>query len=149
MEWGRFSNQRGRRGEVRIVADEIKVLLIEDDAAAAEMYRIRLVADGYTVVVAEDGEQGLDLAVSQAPDFIYLDIRLPKIDGFEVLERLRAGPETAGIPVIILTNFGDPEFKERGLKLGALEFLVKADTTPSSLSQTVERVTTPRALPSA
>jgi DNA-binding response OmpR family regulator len=132
-----------------IVADEIKVLLIEDDDAAAEMYRLRLVSDGYTVVLARDGEEGLEMAGAEAPDFIYLDIRLPRIDGFEVLERLRANPETAAIPVIILTNFGEPEFRERGLKLGALEFLVKADTTPSSLSATVERVTGPRALPSA
>jgi DNA-binding response OmpR family regulator len=131
------------------VGDDIKVLLIEDDSAAAEMYRLRLVADGYTVVVAADGEQGLEMAGAELPDFIYLDIRLPKIDGFEVLERLRANPETAGIPVIILSNFGEPEFRERGLKLGALEFLVKSDTTPSNLSETVERVTTPRALPSA
>jgi DNA-binding response OmpR family regulator len=131
------------------VGDDIKVLMIEDDSAAAEMYRLRLVADGYTVVVAEDGEQGLEMAGAELPDFIYLDIRLPKIDGFEVLERLRADPETAGIPVIILSNFGEPEFRERGLKLGALEFLVKSDTTPSNLSETVERVTAPRALPSA
>lgn len=131
------------------MGDDIKVLLIEDDSAAAEMYRLRLVADGYTVVVAEDGEQGLEMAGAELPDFIYLDIRLPKIDGFEVLERLRADPETADIPVIILSNFGEPEFRERGLKLGALEFLVKSDTTPSNLSETVERVTTPRALPSA
>jgi DNA-binding response OmpR family regulator len=130
------------------VGDDIKVLLIEDDSAAAEMYRLRLVADGYTVVVAEDGERGLEMAGAELPDFIYLDIRLPKIDGFEVLERLRADPETAGIPVIILSNFGEPEFRERGLKLGALEFLVKSDTTPSNLSEVVERVTTPRALPS-
>jgi DNA-binding response OmpR family regulator len=131
------------------VGDDIKVLLIEDDSAAAEMYRLRLVSDGYTVVVAEDGEQGLEMAGSELPDFIYLDIRLPRIDGFEVLERLRANPETAGIPVIILSNFGEPEFRDRGLKLGALEFLVKSDTTPSRLSETVERVTGPRALPSA
>jgi DNA-binding response OmpR family regulator len=131
------------------VGDDIKVLLIEDDSAAAEMYRLRLVADGYTVIVAEDGERGLEMAGAELPDFIYLDIRLPKIDGFEVLERLRADPETAGIPVIILSNFGEPEFRERGLKLGALEFLVKSDTTPSNLSEVVERVTTPRALPSA
>lgn len=131
------------------MGDDIKVLLIEDDIAAAEMYRLRLVSDGYTVVVAEDGEQGLEMAGSELPDFIYLDIRLPRIDGFEVLERLRANPETAGIPVIILSNFGEPEFRDRGLKLGALEFLVKSDTTPSRLSETVERVTGPRALPSA
>jgi two-component system cell cycle response regulator len=131
------------------VGDEIKVLLIEDDNAAAEMYRLRLVSDGYTVLIAEDGEQGLELASSEAPDFIYLDIRLPKIDGFEVLERLRAQPATAGIPIIILTNFGEPEFRERGLSLGALEFLVKADTTPSRLSAAVEQAIGPRALPSA
>lgn len=131
------------------MAGEIRVLLIEDDDAAAEMYKLRLASDGYTVVVAKDGEQSLEMAGSEAPDFIYLDIRLPRIDGFEVLERLRANPETAAIPVIILTNFGEPEFRERGLKLGALEFLVKADTNPSSPSATVERVTGPRALPSS
>jgi CheY-like chemotaxis protein len=131
------------------VEDEIKVLLIEDDGAAVEMYRLRLVSDGYIVVVAEDGEQGLEMASSEAPDFIYLDIRLPKIDGFEVLECLRSNPDTAAIPVIILTNFGEPEFRERGLKLGALEFLVKADTTPSRLSAAVEQATGSRAVPSA
>jgi two-component system, cell cycle response regulator len=131
------------------VEDTVKVLLIEDDEAAAEMYRLRLIADGYSVAVAEDGEQGLEMARSAAPDFIYLDIRLPKIDGFEVLVRLRNDPRTASIPVIILSNFGEPELRERGLQLGALEFLVKADTTPSRLSDTVERVTGPRALPSA
>jgi DNA-binding response OmpR family regulator len=131
------------------VEDTVRVLLIEDDETAAEMYRLRLVADGYSVAVAEDGEQGLEMAASASPDFIYLDIRLPKIDGFEVLERLRGDPNTATIPVIILSNFGEPELRERGLRLGALEFLVKADTTPSHLSDTVERVTGPRALPSA
>ncbi len=129
--------------------DEVKVLLIEDDDAASEMYRLRLVADGYSVVVAQDGDQGLAMATAESPDFIYLDLRLPRLDGFEVLDRLRSNPETASIPVIILSNFGEPELRERGLKLGALEFLVKADTTPSHLSDTVERLTGPRALPSA
>lgn len=129
--------------------DNVKVLLIEDDEAAAEMYRLQLVADGYLVVVARDGEQGLEMAAAESPDFIYLDLRLPKIDGFEVLERLRGDRKTASIPVIILSNFGEPELRERGLKLGALEFLVKADTTPSHLSDTVSRMTGPRALPSA
>src|ERR1700722_8674633 len=135
-------------GRLRILEDDVKVLLIEDDDAAAEMYRLRLIADGYAVVVADDGEKGLAMAIAERPDFIYLDLRLPRIDGFEVLQRLRTAPETAGIPVIILSNFGEPELRERGLKLGALEFLVKADTTPSRLSETVNRVTAPKALPS-
>src|SRR5579864_9619041 len=128
----------------RLVEDDVKVLLIEDDAAAAEMYRLRLAADGYTVVIGRDGDEGLRMASDEAPDFIYLDLRLPGLDGFEVLERLRADPATTHIPVIILSNYGEPELRERGLKLGALEFLVKADTTPAQLSTRVERNTGPR-----
>jgi len=121
------------------VDEDVRVLLIEDDAAAAEMYRLRLAADGYSVVVGRDGEEGLRMAADEAPDFIYLDLRLPGLDGFEVLERLRADPATTHIPVIILSNYGEPELRERGLKLGALEFLVKADTTPAQLSTKVGR----------
>jgi CheY-like chemotaxis protein len=124
----------------------VKVLLIEDDEFAAEMYRLRLTGDGYEVVVARDGQEGLDLASSVMPDFVYLDIRLPVLDGFEVLERLRANPATAHIPVIIVSNYGEEEVRERGLQLGALEFLVKSDTTPARLSGSVERVTGPRSL---
>jgi two-component system phosphate regulon response regulator PhoB len=118
--------------------ETIKVLVIEDDPSVAEMYRVRLETDGYDVVVGGEGEEGLHLAMSEAPDFIYLDLRLPKLDGFEVLERLRAAPATAQIPVIILNNYGDPETRERGLKFGALDFLVKADTTPGELAARVE-----------
>jgi two-component system, cell cycle response regulator len=132
-----------------LVDEDVKVLLIEDDAAAAEMYRLRLAADGYTVVIGRDGEEGLRMASDEAPDFIYLDLRLPGLDGFEVLERLRAEPATMHIPVIILTNYGEPELRERGLKLGALEFLVKADTTPAQLSTKVEQSRGSQALPSA
>src|SRR5271165_4439191 len=80
--------------EEQFVDDDVKVLLIEDDVAAAEMYRLRLVADGYSVVIARDGQEGLRMATDEAPDFIYLDLRLPGLDGFEVLERLRAGAAT-------------------------------------------------------
>jgi CheY-like chemotaxis protein len=134
--------------EERVLEDDVKVLLIEDDVATAEMYRLRLVADGYSVVTASDGQDGLRMAADHQPDFIYLDLRLPALDGFEVLEQLRGSEVTMHIPVIILTNYGEPELRERGMKLGALEFLVKAETTPAQLSQSVERATGPRALPS-
>ena len=87
--------------------ESVKVLVIEDDAEAAEMYRLRLSEDGYEVVIGSDGAEGLRLAREEAPDFIYLDLRLPVLDGFEVLEQLRATPATAHIPVIILSNYGD------------------------------------------
>jgi DNA-binding response OmpR family regulator len=119
-------------------ADEdtvIDVLLIEDDRDTLDMYRTKLELDGYRVHVALDGASGLERAREVRPDIIFLDVRLPGKDGFEVLQELRADSATAETPVIILSNFGEKELVERGLKLGALEFLVKAQTSPLSLSE--------------
>src|SRR5205807_6368929 len=107
---------------------------IEDDPAVLEMYRMKLSLDGYRVNVAVDGEEGLAKAMELKPDIIFLDIRLPKKDGFEVLQALRQNPDTAQIPVIMLSNYGEKELVARGLKLGAHEFLIQASTTPSSSS---------------
>lgn len=117
--------------------EEVSVLFIEDDAAVAEMYRLKLELDGYTVTIAPDGEQGLKLAREEPPDIVFLDIRLPHMDGFSVLEALRVEKTLATIPVIILSNYGEAELVERGLKLGALDYLIKAETTPSTLSRGV------------
>jgi CheY-like chemotaxis protein len=113
----------------------LTVLLVEDDEATSTMYTTRLEADGYSVIVASNGESGVARALADQPDLIYLDLRMPGLDGFEVLERLRADPQTAAIPVIILTNYSEPELQHRGFQLGALEFLVKTETTPAQLSQ--------------
>lgn len=111
-----------------------KVLLIEDDEAIAEMYRVALVAAGRVVVIARDGEEGLRMASDEEPDFIVLDVRLPRLGGLDLLSGLRANPQTRDLPVIILSNVGDTEMLERGSDLGALEFMIKAQTTPSQLS---------------
>jgi len=116
-------------------SEVIDVLLIEDDPAVLEMYRTKLALDGYRVNLATDGEEGLAKAMEMRPDIIFLDIRLPKKDGFEVLAELRQNPDTASIPVIMLSNYGEKELVDRGLKLGAHEFLIKAHTTPGSLSE--------------
>lgn len=116
-------------------SEVINVLLIEDDPAVLEMYRMKLSLDGYHVSVASDGDEGLTRATDELPDIIFLDIRLPKRDGFEVLQALRENPDTATIPVVMLSNYGEKELVERGLRLGAHEFLIKAHTTPSSLSE--------------
>jgi DNA-binding response OmpR family regulator len=99
------------------------------------MYRMKLSLDGYRVSTAEDGDEGLQKAAELLPDIIFLDIRLPKKDGFEVLQALRQNAATATIPVIILSNYGEKELVDRGLTLGAHEFLIKAHTTPTSLSE--------------
>jgi CheY-like chemotaxis protein len=118
--------------------EEVRVLFIEDDPAVAEMYKLKLELDGYTVTVANDGEEGLQMANQSPPDIIFLDTRLPKMDGFAVLERLRSAERTRDIPVIILSNYGERELVDRGLKLGALEYLIKSQTTPANLSRGVE-----------
>ena len=116
----------------------IDVLLIEDDPETLDMYKLKLERDGYRVNVAYDGEEGVRRATELTPDIIFLDIRLPKKDGFAVLEELRNQESTSDIPVIILSNYGEKELVERGMKLGAMEFLVKAQTSPIVLSEGID-----------
>ena len=119
-------------------SDDIRVLFVEDDPTVAQMYRLKLELDGYQVIMAKDGEEGLRLASQIHPDIVFLDIRLPKVDGFAVLEGIRNCERTRNVPVVILSNYGEQELVERGLKLGALEYLIKSQTTPANLSRGVE-----------
>jgi DNA-binding response OmpR family regulator len=119
--------------------DEVlTVLLVEDDLGILEMYELKLTLDGYRVVTAADGDEGIALARAVKPDIIFLDVRLPKKDGFEVLTELRADPTTADIPVIILSNYGDEELVDRGLRLGAKEYLLKMNVTPAHIAHGID-----------
>jgi DNA-binding response OmpR family regulator len=113
---------------------DLRVLFVEDDPAIAAMYRLKLEADGYVVTVAADGETGVRLATTTRPDLIFLDIRLPKLDGLMVLERLRACESTSSIPVVILSNYSEDDLVKRGLSMGAMEYLVKAEVTPTNVA---------------
>jgi DNA-binding response OmpR family regulator len=113
----------------------INVVLIEDDPDYAELYRLRLQQDGHRVLVATDGEAGLELVRGTMPDLVYLDWRMPKLDGFDVLSALRSDPNTAHLPVIVLSNYNEPELRQHGVELGVLQWVVKADITPSLLAQ--------------
>ena len=118
--------------------DEVNVLFVEDDPSVAQMYKLKLELDGYQVQIATDGEAALQMATQAPPDIIFLDIRLPKLDGLAVLEALRADERTRQVPVVILSNYSERELVERGLKLGALEYLIKSQTTPAKLTAGVE-----------
>lgn len=118
-------------------ADEITVLLIEDDRTFADMYRFRLEMDGYKVIEAHDGREALEVAAKAHPDLIFLDIKLPHLDGLSVLEALRADPATRSTPVVILSSYGEDDIRERGLMLGALEYLIKSHVVPDEVSQAI------------
>ena len=114
--------------------EDVRVLFVEDDPAVAHMYKLKLELDGYAVDVAGDGVQAVEMAMGNPPDLIFLDIRLPKMDGLGVLEALRKDERTCRVPVVILSNYSEHELVDRGLRLGALEYLVKSQTTPARVA---------------
>ena len=118
--------------------DKIRVLLIEDEEEVAELYKIKLTLDGYEVLVATSGQEGLDKALKEKPELIFLDIKMPEMDGFEVLKQLRESPKTEGTPIIILSNFDEEDLIEKGLTLGANEYLIKSQFTPEDISEKVK-----------
>ncbi len=119
---------------------ETKILFVEDDPSVAAMYRMKFELDGYVVDVADDGLTALEKARSMLPDLIFLDIRLPKLDGIGFLEALRNDAWTRDLRVVILSNWNEPELVERGASLGALDHLIKSQTTPASLSRKLKEL---------
>jgi CheY-like chemotaxis protein len=114
-------------------------LLVDDDADVASMYELQLSTHGFDVIRAHSGKEAIDRASTEAPDLIYLDLGLPEMHGLDVLEELRADAHTADIPVVILTNYSEPELVERGRQLGAHDFLIKAHTPPAVLAETTRK----------
>jgi|ERR1051325_2169541 CheY-like chemotaxis protein len=115
------------------------VLVVEDESIVADIYRLVLERGGYQVVLAVDGVDGLEKASTSPPDFIFLDIRMPRMDGIEVLRALAAREGTKQVPVVMLSNFDDPALVHESLALGAKQYLVKAGMNPSELPAIVAR----------
>ncbi len=109
------------------------ILVVEDDQFLAEMYATKLGIEGFEVEVASDGQQALDMLGARVPDLVILDLMLPKVDGFGVLEQLRATTATARVPVIVLSNLGEKESVDRALSLGANDYLIKAHFLPTEV----------------
>ena len=120
--------------------EKIKILLIEDDPFLLNMYATKFELENFKVVMAEDGEKGLKTAIKEIPDIILLDIMLPKMDGFEVLKGLKEEKSTQAIPVILLTNLSQKEEVERGLSMGANDYLIKAHFMPSEVVDKIKEV---------
>jgi len=114
-----------------------KILFVEDESALQKAFSDILTQAGYKVVSALDGEIGLRLAKSEKPDLILLDIILPRLDGFDVLKRLKEDLELREIPVIVLTNLERIEDVEKAIELGAKTYLVKTQYT---IEEVIEKI---------
>lgn len=106
-----------------------KILLVEDDTNLREIYSARFVAENYEVITAGDGEEALATAVRERPDLIVLDVMMPKISGFDVLDILRSTPETKDTKVIMMTALSQDTDKARGESLGVNQYLIKSQVT--------------------
>ena len=114
-----------------------KVLVVEDDKFLANAYKAGFEGEGFEVVLAYDGEEALSLAEQLRPDVILLDILIPKMDGFAVLQHLKANKDLENIPVIIASNLGQQQDIDKGLELGAKDFIVKSE---SSVTQILTKI---------
>ncbi len=113
-----------------------KVLIVDDEEFVRQLIQIKLKSCGIETIEAGNGIEAIEKAVSEKPDLILLDVMMPKLNGFEACQRLKANNETAHIPIVMLTARGDPSAKERGENAGALEYLTK----PFSPQKLADRV---------
>lgn len=114
-----------------------KILLVEDDDALANVYQTRLEAEGFTLRRVPNGEEALAATLEYKPDLILLDVMMPKVSGFDVLDILRNTPETVNIKVIMLTALSQDSDKERAMSLGVNDYLVKSQVV---IADVVDRV---------
>ncbi|OGY43935.1 MAG: hypothetical protein A2729_01270 [Candidatus Buchananbacteria bacterium RIFCSPHIGHO2_01_FULL_39_14] len=115
-----------------------KILIVEDESLLLDLYTTKLEQSGYQVVKASDGAAGLSLAQIEKPNLILLDILMPKVDGYEMLKKIKNNAKTKKLPVIIFSNLSQKDEIEKGLKLGANDYIIKTSVTPTELAQRVK-----------
>ncbi len=117
-----------------------KILVVDDSPALLELYEFTLSSEGHKVDTAKDGEEGMKKVKEFKPDLILLDILMPNKDGFQTLEELKKEKETSEIPVLLLTNVDEQSKVEKGLKLGATDYIVKFQQTPNQVIEEIRQV---------
>lgn len=122
------------------MSKKIKILLIEDDPFLLSMYNTKFELENFEVNIADDGEKGLKAAIENVPDIVLLDIVLPKMSGFEVLKNLKLDDKTKNVPVILLTNLSQKDEVEKGVELGASDYLIKAHFMPSEVVEKIKKL---------
>lgn len=126
-----------------------KIMLVEDDKSLREIYGVRLLAEGYDIVSAGDGEEALAMAIKERPQLIVSDVMMPKISGFDMLDILRSTTETRDIKVIMMTALSSEEQRQRGESLGADRYLVKSQVGIEDVVRVVHEVLADTQAPAA
>jgi CheY-like chemotaxis protein len=119
---------------------KIRVLLVEDDKFMVRLYQVRLAVEDFQVETAMNGDECLEKVKASPPDIILLDLMLPLMDGFAVLEKLKGNPDTASVPVIVFSNHSSPPDVKRAMDLGASDFLVKVSTPPEDVIRKINNI---------
>lgn len=122
------------------VDNKKNILLVEDDVFLSGIYKKKFEVEGFNVIPADNGKKGLEEAIKKLPDLILLDVLLPKMDGFAVLKALKKEAITKDIPVILLTNLGQKDDVEKGIEMGAEDYLIKIHFKPSEVVEKVRKV---------
>lgn len=117
-----------------------KVLIVDDDPFILDMYVLKFKEEGFQVGAATDGRMAVEEAREKKPDIVLLDIIMPLADGFEVLQKLKADKDLKDIPVVLLSNLGQKEDVEKGMDLGAIDYVIKAHFTPTEVVQKVKKI---------
>jgi len=115
-------------------------LIVEDDPFIADVYVLKLESEGYNVETAEDGLKGLEALKKKRFDVVLLDILMPNMDGFKVLEQIKKNPSMSQVPVIILTNLSQKKDIQKGIELGASDYIIKTKFTPTEVVKTISKV---------
>lgn len=122
------------------MAAKVLILITEDDPLMSRMYQKIFTFEGYEVVMAENGEVGLEKAKLEKPTIILLDIMMPKMNGLEMLEKLKLDPASKSIPVIMLTNLAGEKDAEMALSKGAVKYIVKSEYEPKQIVEMVKEI---------
>lgn len=117
-----------------------KILIVEDDKFLRELMAQKILKEGYDVLEAMDGEEGLKVIREEKPDLVLLDLLLPIMDGFELLAKIKEDAVLSKIPIIVLSNLGQKEDVEKALSLGAKDYMVKAHFTPTEIAVKIKGI---------
>lgn len=120
-----------------------KILVVDDDLNIRDVYAEVLKDAGYDIILAADGEQALSALKSHVFDLVLLDVIMPKFNGLEVLGQIRQDQKLKDVPVVMLTNFGQEEIAKKAMDLGAVDFIIKYNTTPGEAAQKINKILSP------